>query len=844
MTAAPRKAPALRASARTSTGPPGQAKGLPSGGPFARAGSASEGRDHLGEAPDRLGALRVREAHDRRLHAGLGELAVAAHLLLGPRRPLPLARAARRHDPRRRQMCHLDLGRIALLRRAVLVEHGELVPHTVGVAAQVAGVGMPGYQPQGPLLPRPAHHDRDPLLQRPRIADGLAHRERPALEARRAGPPQERQQLERVLEPVEALGERREVPAIQLVLALEPGRAEPTQRPAAGEHVEGGQDLPEVGDVAVADPGHERAQPDALRHAGQVGERGVALEHVLPLPPDLGDLQEVVHHPQAPEAGLLRRAGNLRERLGRRGRVAREAEAGHLQAELERHRILLLPLGGVQGCQEGGRHQLDRPGAVHAGEALVLEPLEDLGALAQLAGHDLARDRASAGAVAAAHLRCGRVEHDGVGLDPVALGEPAPGITPARLEAGGVDHRDQPAPQPALDDEVEQLEGVAARTLGPLAGADHLAQPVGRDDLIRVEPLARPVRLPGRRRADEHDEARVGKSEGSDETGPLHRSTLKRMSATAAGMHEGELLDAARSGDERAFRRLVELHRRELHAHCYRMMGSLHDAEDALQDALLRAWRGLPRFEGRSSPGSWLYRIATNACLDAIARRPRRVLPIDYGPPSSGGDDPGGPLGDSVWIEPYPDERLALEDGYASPDARYERREAVELAFIAALQHLPARQRAVLILRDVLGFSAKEVGMALETTPTSVNSALQRARRTLDERLPDTTQQATLRALGDDAKFSMPPYPDWYRGREAISESWLMPGGPPPRLRYVQTWANAQPALATYCLDRESDSYLPIALDVLTLRRGAIAEVVAFRTPRLFPRFGLPARLG
>jgi RNA polymerase sigma-70 factor (ECF subfamily) len=343
------------------------------------------------------------------------------------------------------------------------------------------------------------------------------------------------------------------------------------------------------------------------------------------------------------------------------------------------------------------------------------------------------------------------------------------------------------------------------------------------------------------------------------------------MSATAAGINEGELLDAARGGDERAFRRLVELHRRELHAHCYRMMGSLHDAEDALQDALLRAWRGLPRFEGRSSPGSWLYRIATNACLDAIGRRPKRVLPIDYGPPASGGDDPGGPVGDSVWIEPYPDEHLALEDGYASPDARYERREAVELAFIAALQHLPARQRAVLILRDVLGFSAKEVGEALETTPTSVNSALQRARRTLDDRLPDTSQQATLRALGDDgvrevverftsaferddveeivsmlsedAKFSMPPYPGWYRGREAISESWLMPGGPPPRLRYVPTRANGQPALATYCLDRERASYLPIALDVLTLRGGAIAEVIAFRSTELFPRFGLPPEL-
>jgi RNA polymerase sigma-70 factor (ECF subfamily) len=343
------------------------------------------------------------------------------------------------------------------------------------------------------------------------------------------------------------------------------------------------------------------------------------------------------------------------------------------------------------------------------------------------------------------------------------------------------------------------------------------------------------------------------------------------MSATSTVMQEQELVDAARGGDEHAFRNLVELHRRELHAHCYRMMGSLHDAEDALQDALLRAWRGLPRFEGRSSPGSWLYRIATNACLDAIARRPKRVLPIDYGPPGGPGDDPGSPLADSVWVEPYPDEQVGVEDGYASPDARYEQREAVELAFIAALQHLPARQRAALILRDVLGFSAKEVGQALDATPTSVNSALQRARRTLDERLPRTSQQTTLRALGDDgvrelverftsaferddveaivallsedAKFGMPPYPRWYQGRTAIADSWLMPGGPPPRLRYVSTSANGQPALATYCLDRKKGRYLPIALDVLTLRGRWIAEVMAFRTPEVFPRFGLPAEL-
>ena len=182
---------------------------------------------------------------------------------------------------------------------------------------------------------------------------------------------------------------------------------------------------------------------------------------------------------------------------------------------------------------------------------------------------------------------------------------------------------------------------------------------------------------------------------------------------------EQELLAAAREGDEDAFRRIVEHHRAELHAHCYRMLGSLHDAEDALQEAFLRAWRALPRFRGRSSLRTWLYRIATNACLDAIARRPKRVLPDRLRPTAPGGDpneSAGEPLVESVWVEPYPDETLALGDGYAAPDARYEQREAVELAFIAALQHLPATQRAVLILREVLGFSAREVAETLDTT--------------------------------------------------------------------------------------------------------------------------------
>src|SRR6059058_5793251 len=261
------------------------------------------------------------------------------------------------------------------------------------------------------------------------------------------------------------------------------------------------------------------------------------------------------------------------------------------------------------------------------------------------------------------------------------------------------------------------------------------------------------------------------------------------MSSTA---QEQELLTAAQAGGEDAFRRLVEQHQGELHAHCYRMLGSVHDAEDSLQDALLRASRALGKFEGRSSLRSWLYTIATNTCLNAIAARPKRVLPIDYGPAFDPHTPPGEPVVESVWIEPYPDETLGLEDGFAAPEARYEQREAVELAFVAALQHLPPNQRAVLILREVLGFSAKEVAEALDTTVASVNSALQRARAAVEERVPEQSQQHTLRSLGDDklrdivdryvdawercdvetfasmlaedATFTMPPLASWYSG--------------------------------------------------------------------------------
>jgi RNA polymerase sigma-70 factor (ECF subfamily) len=352
------------------------------------------------------------------------------------------------------------------------------------------------------------------------------------------------------------------------------------------------------------------------------------------------------------------------------------------------------------------------------------------------------------------------------------------------------------------------------------------------------------------------------------------------------------LLEAARRGDEDAYRRIVEPHRAELHAHCYRMLGSLHDAEDAMQDVLLRAWRGLSKFQGRSSLRSWLYTIATNACLNLIAGRPKRVLPIDYGPAADPHDGPGRPLSESAWVEAYPDQ--ALEDGYASPDARYELRESVELAFVAALQHLPPNQRAVLILREVLGFSAQDVADALETTVASVNSALQRARKTVDERLPEQSQQATVRQLGDqqlrnvvesyidamdrgdidavvsmlaeDAAWSMPPLASWYRGDAIPDFLALGPLSGEWRWRRLAAHANGQPAVAAYTWHEEEQAFLPFALDVLTLEGGRIKEVTAFIArsadvdPSVFPRwpdqapdpskvvavferFGLPSRL-
>jgi RNA polymerase sigma-70 factor, ECF subfamily len=337
-------------------------------------------------------------------------------------------------------------------------------------------------------------------------------------------------------------------------------------------------------------------------------------------------------------------------------------------------------------------------------------------------------------------------------------------------------------------------------------------------------------------------------------------------------VQEQRLLERARAGDEQAFRRLVEAHRGGLRAHSYRMLGSVDDAEDALQEALLRTWRGLPRFEGRSSLRSWLYKIVTNASLDAAARRPKRVLPFDYGPPADPHAGLAAPLAGSVWVEPYPDEALALADRGATPAARYELRESLELAFVVALQRLPARQRAVLILREVLGFSAQEVAETLETSVASVKSALQRARRAVQERIPEESQQTTLRALGDDtvrelaqrymdaferndvdavvamltedATLAMPPTPTWYRGRDAIAAFYAArPMAGAVRWRHISTRANGQPAVAGYLWDERTGQYAAHGLDVLTLRGDRIAAVTAFLGAEFVHGLGLPHHL-
>lgn len=314
--------------------------------------------------------------------------------------------------------------------------------------------------------------------------------------------------------------------------------------------------------------------------------------------------------------------------------------------------------------------------------------------------------------------------------------------------------------------------------------------------------------------------------------------------------------------------RQLEQRRRELTAHCYRMLGSAHEAEDAVQETMVRAWRSYDRFEGRSSIRSWLYRIATNVCLDQLRGRQRRALPMDLGPATSGAvRDPGAVRGEATWIGPIPDDRVVPVDG--DPAEVAVGREAVRLGFVAALQRLPARQRAVLLLRDVLRWRAAEVAELLDTSVASVNSALQRARATLaDQHLADSeplrpmddAQQALLARyldaferydldeltalMRDDVVQSMPPFEMWLQGTETIREFWLGPGAACRGSRLVPTVANGRPAFGQYRASGPGGRHQPWALQVLELSAGRIAGFTFFLdTDRVFPLFGLPDRL-
>jgi RNA polymerase sigma-70 factor (TIGR02960 family) len=317
-----------------------------------------------------------------------------------------------------------------------------------------------------------------------------------------------------------------------------------------------------------------------------------------------------------------------------------------------------------------------------------------------------------------------------------------------------------------------------------------------------------------------------------------------------------DLLTAARDGDTGAFDQLVAPYRGELRAHCYRMLGGVHDADDAVQEALLGAWRGLAGFEGRASVRSWLYRIATNACLKQLRDRPKRLLSADYFAAADDVADLGEPQVDKAWLDPYP----------SGPEDSYEQREGVELAFVAALQHLPGTQRAVLVLREVLGFTAAEVAGMLDTSVTSVNSALQRARASLTERVPRRSQQVTLAALGDaaqralvaklvdaweradvpalvgmlteDVRLTMPPLPIWLDGL-AMVRRFLAERIFATPWRLAPATVNGQLAFAAY-QGRPDGSFVLGGVNVLTLDGARISAITSFLDPATLTSFDLP----
>jgi RNA polymerase sigma-70 factor (ECF subfamily) len=351
------------------------------------------------------------------------------------------------------------------------------------------------------------------------------------------------------------------------------------------------------------------------------------------------------------------------------------------------------------------------------------------------------------------------------------------------------------------------------------------------------------------------------------------------MSTTKSGDRD-MVTSAVLAGDESGFASLAERHRRELQVHCYRMLGSFEDSEDLVQETFLRAWRWRASFtpERGSSFRAWLYRIATNACLDALARSPRRVLPSQLGPPADP-DDPALPYADLPWLQPYPDHMLeGLAQSEDDPDAVVVARETIELAFLAAMQLLPPRQRAVLILRDVLGWSAKETAASIDASVASVNSALQRARSTLKAHVPrpraewapvsspsaeeravvarfmDAVERGDLEAIAEhlheDLVANMPPYPFWYDGREANLRAMsrgLDPASPEyhGERRWRPTTANMQPAAAFYVRPPGASEFQLLAVDVMRVEDGKVTDITAFLAdlPYVVRAFRLPATL-
>ena len=345
---------------------------------------------------------------------------------------------------------------------------------------------------------------------------------------------------------------------------------------------------------------------------------------------------------------------------------------------------------------------------------------------------------------------------------------------------------------------------------------------------------------------------------------------------------EGAVEAAVREGDEVAFSVLAERYRRQLHVHCYRLTGSFDEAEDLVQETLLRAWRGRAGFEGRSLFRTWLYRIATNVCLRALERTPKRVMPPDLGPSTTEPPDEASATNEIPWLEPYPDHLLGqlgsaagphpAAPTEAEPDEAFVSRETIELAYLAAIQHLPPRQRAVLILRDVLDWSANETAALLETSVASVTSALQRARATMRAQLPSgrldwgptsdasdeersvlqrymaAHDRADVNALAvllrEDVRLIMPPVIGWYDGRDTVLEMAALGFTPEfGKLRGIATRANRQEAVGWFVRRPGESTYEAIALDVLRIEGGLIAEITTFASPEIFPKFGLPTVL-